>query len=118
MTENIYWILKAKIGDGNLDELKKLAKECCEITKTEPGVMAYEWSIAQDREMLHIYERYMDSEAAMAHMANLSAQLPQLMGLVSVTEIECYGKASGDFREAAKDFPMVYMETFCGFRKQ
>jgi len=118
MTENIYWILKAKIGDRNLDNLKRLAEECCEITKTEPGVMAYEWSIAQDRGTLHIYERYVNTEAAMAHMANLSAQLPRLMELVTVTEIECYGKAGSDFREAAKDFPMTYMETFCGFRKQ
>ena len=118
MTDNIYWILKAEIKNGNLDELKRLAEECCEITKTEPGVMVYEWSIAEGLEILHIYERYLDSDAAMAHMANLSEKLPKLMDLVNVTEIECYGKASSDFREAAKDFPIVYMENLCGFRKQ
>lgn len=118
MTDNIYWILKAHIGDGNLDELKKLAEECCEITQSESGVMVYEWSITQDRKKLHIYERYVDSAAALEHMANLSEKLPKLLELVGVTEIECYGRASSDFREATKDFPMVYLESFSGFRKQ
>lgn len=118
MTDNIYWILKAKIGDGNLDSLKRLAEEFCGMTKPEPGVITYEWSITPDGEFLHIYERYLDSDAAMAHLANVGSELPRLMALVSVTEIECYGKVGSDFREASKDFPMVYMDTFCGFRKQ
>jgi quinol monooxygenase YgiN len=118
MPDNIYWILKAKIGDDKLEELKKLAEDCCELTKSEAGVMAYEWSLTQDMGNLHIYERYEDSDAALEHMANLGKKLPKLLELVSITEIKCYGNASSDFREATKDFPILYMENLCGFRKQ
>lgn len=117
MTPDVYWILKAKITDGKLDDLENLAEEFSEMTKTEPGVLAYEWSIGQDRETLHVYERYLDTESAMAHLANVGPHLPRLLELVSITEIQCYGQPGASFREAVKDFPVVYMDTFCGFKK-
>ena len=117
MTSDIYWIFKAEIGEGKLEALKSLAPKFCQITEKESGVIAYEWSISTDGKMLHVYERYVDSDAALTHLANVDPHIPELMELVTPTEIECYGAASNSFKEAVKDFPIVYMENFEGFHK-
>ena len=117
MTSDIYWILKAEIREGKFEELKKLAPIFCEMTKNEEGVIAYEWSVSADGKMLHIYERYTDSDASLAHLANISSKLPELMEIVAITEIECYGAATSTFKEAVKDLPMVYWENFEGFHR-
>ena len=117
MTSNIYWIFKAEIGEGKLEALKKLASKFCQITEIESSVIAYEWSISTNGKMLHVYERYVDSDAALTHLANVDPHIPELMELVTPTEIICYGAASNSFKEAVKDFPMVYMENFEGFHK-
>ena len=115
MTNQIYWILKASINEGKKGELQGLAKQFCELTEKEEGVVAYEWSINDD--MLHIYERYANSDEALSHTANIGSLLPELIELVTPTEIECYGAASDAFKEAFKDVPMVYFDTFAGFHR-
>ncbi len=117
MTQNISWILKADIHVGQLGALKELTTEFCSATETEPGVMSYEWSTGPGGKTLHIHERYVDSDAALAHLANIGPMIPRLMELVSITTIECYGDASPAFREAAKDYPNVYYHTYAGFRR-
>lgn len=117
MTNNIYWILKANIGEGNLAALKELAAKFCHMTQEEPGVVAYEWSVSEDGKVLHIYERYADSDAGLAHLANVGPSLPELMALVTPVSIECYGNVGDNLKDAMKALPMSYMETFAGFHK-
>ncbi len=117
MTSNIYWILEADIGVGNLGALKRLTSEFCEATREEEGTIAYEWSLSADESVLHIYERFADSGAALAHLERVGPRLPELFGLVSLTEIECYGAATGAFKEAVKELPVVYFESFNGFHR-
>lgn len=118
MTNNVFWVLKADVLDGQLDALKAIAPKFCEMTKTEPGSIAYEWSLSADEKTVHIYERYEDADAALAHFGNVGPVLPELMGVsIAPTVIECYGAASDAFKEALKDFPMVYFDQFDGFSK-
>jgi quinol monooxygenase YgiN len=118
MTNNVYWVIKAEIVEGQLAALRAIAPKFCEMTKTEPGAIAYEWSLSADEKTVHIYERYEDSDAALAHLGNVGPHLPELMGVIILpTAIECYGAASDAFKEALKDFPMIYFDQFDGFGK-
>ena len=115
MTENIYWIISLKIGDGNVQAVKDIAPVFCDLTKQEPGALAYEWSLSADGSKLNVYERYVNSDAALAHLANVGPRLPELFALASPTGIECYGAASDTFKEAVKDLPVTFYSQFDGF---
>ena len=116
MTENVYWVVKGTIADGKLDAVKELAKHFCALTTTEPGALAYEWSVG-DGSQIHIFERYADADAAMAHLGNVGPDLPKLFEHVAVSGIDCYGKTSDTLREAFAAFPVTYHEQFAGFTK-
>ena len=117
MTKNVYWVLKATIGEGNLEPLKNLAQRFCEATQSEEGVIAYEWSVSDDESTLHILERFADSTAALTHLENVGPILPELMALATPTVMECYGAIDDNFREATKRLPMSYTTMFAGFHR-
>ncbi len=117
MTDNLYWVLVADVNEGQEAALRALAKTFVERTKTEPGALAYEWSFSDDNSRLHIHERYASSEAALAHLANMGPVLGNLLALVSVERLDCYGSVSDAFREATRDLPMVYHTQFAGFSR-
>lgn len=117
MTGNVYWVLVADVNEGQEEALRALAKTFSEKTKTEPGALAYEWSLSDNASRLHIHERYADSEAALAHLANVGPVLGDLLALVTPVQIDCYGRVSDAFREATKDLPMVYYTQFEGFSR-
>ena len=68
MSDNVYWILKCDIRDGQLESLKVLAKEMSEATEREEGAIAYEWHLSSDETSVRIYERFADSEATKVHL--------------------------------------------------
>ncbi len=117
MTENVYWILKGTIGEGNQDAVKELAQRFSEKTNSEEGVIAYEWSMSADGSQLHVYERFKNSDAALAHLGNVGPDLPELLGLVTPTAIECYGSPNDAFKAAVGIFPVSFFETFQGFHR-
>lgn len=114
---NLYWVLKASINEGQLDTLKILTKDLIKLTQTEPGALAYEWSISEDQKNLHIYERYVDCDAALEHLANVGEFLPKLMQLITPTTLECYGPASNQFKQAFAGFPVVYFNVYDSCKK-
>jgi quinol monooxygenase YgiN len=109
---NLYWVLKATINEGQLEALQVLTKDLVKLTQAESGALAYEWSISEDQKSLHIYERYIDSEAALAHLANVGEHLPKLMQLIAPTTMECYGPASNQFKQAVAGLPVVYFNIY------
>ena len=117
MTAHIFWILRADIGDGNLEAVKDIANTFIDLTKTEVGSLAYEWSTTPDGKQLHVYERFASSDAALAHLGNVGAHIPMLFELTELKAVDCYGSASDEFKEAVKDLPMTYHNTFAGFRR-
>ncbi len=117
LTENVYWVLVADVKEGQQDALRQLATRFADKTKAEPGALAYEWSLSERGDRLHIYERYADSEAALAHLANVGPVLGDLMALVTPVRLDCYGRVSDAFREATKDLPMAYYTQFEGFSR-
>jgi quinol monooxygenase YgiN len=118
MTNNVYWILKCDIKDGQLDSFKTLAAEMSTATKEEEGAMTYEWHLSSDEKVVHIHERYTDSDATMVHLGNFGSKFAErFMGSVQPTSFEVYGQANDTVKGALADFGAVYFNQFAGFRK-
>ncbi len=72
MADHVSWLLEVAVKPGELDTFKALMAEMVESTRTEPGTLIYEWWISDDRSAIHLYERYADSPALLAHRRDSS----------------------------------------------
>jgi quinol monooxygenase YgiN len=86
--------------------------------KNEPGTLNYEWAISDDRQVCHIYERFQDSAAAMAHMESFGANFAaRFMEVLKPTRLVVYGTPSAQVKDALAGLSPVYMALFGGFRR-
>jgi quinol monooxygenase YgiN len=68
MGEQVSWQVELAVKPGELDNFRALTEEMVESTRGEPGVLSYERFISADGQMVHVYERYVDSAAAVEHL--------------------------------------------------
>ena len=115
--QSVYTIFKANVPEGAVERLVEVAAAMSELTSSEPGAIAYEWSLSEDQRRLHVYERFVDSEAGLAHLENAGPELSKLLEIVTLEEIECYGPASDELRDAISGFPVKFLRRFEGFHR-
>jgi quinol monooxygenase YgiN len=119
MGDAVSWVLELAVKPGKLDEFRSLMKTMVDSTQgDEPGTLAYEWFIDDDGTNVHIYERYADSDALLAHVGNFGAKFaPHFMGCVDIVRFTIYGEPSDDVRGALGAFGPSYLRTFGGFAR-
>lgn len=119
MSGHISWILELDIQQGRGDDLRNLAAEMIEATRAnEPGTLAYEWNISADGKQCHIFERYADSAALLAHSASFSENFAgRFMELVKPVRFVVYGSPTAAARDAIADLQPVYMQSIGGFSR-
>ena len=60
------------IKEGKLEDFKSIVNTMIEITEVnEPNTLVYEYHINEDGTECHLLETFKDSEAFMAHLANV-----------------------------------------------
>lgn len=119
MSDNVYWIVDAAIKPGQLDAFKAMADE---MTKTvqadEPGALAYEWTISADEGTCHIYERYTDSEVALAHLKWFGKNYGErFMSLADQRRLTVYGSPDQATRKVLDRLGATYMTPVVGFSR-
>ena len=117
MTDNVYWVLRAEVGQQGVRPIQELAKRFCEQTKQEHGTLDYEWSFNADQTQLHVYERYADSAAALTHIQNVGPLLPEFMALTQNIRFEVYGEVSEEIKGALSELDVQYFQIFEGFHR-
>lgn len=92
-------IARFKIHDGKLEEYKRLSTQAEEIVRTkEPSTLQYDTYFNDDQSEVMIIERYKDSEAAMAHAANMADISAAVLAIVTVIHGELLGEPSAELR--------------------
>jgi hypothetical protein len=90
--------------------------EMVKSTRKESGTLAYEWFLSDDKNTCHLYERYADSNAVMAHLGNFGSKFSsRFLGYVEPTSLCVYGEPSDEVRSALKGFGAEHLRTFGGF---
>jgi quinol monooxygenase YgiN len=118
MSENVLGITVVQIKPGQLDNFRAVVKDLVAATRAnEPGAMAYEYFVSPDGTTCHIYERYVDSAAVMAHLANFSQFAEQFMAAVEMTGVTLYGDPSDELREAVSGLNPVILQPMDGFAR-
>ena len=117
MNPQVSWIFELSVTDGKLPDLIELMKEMVAFVEAnEPGTLAYEWSMSGDGKQCHTHERYQDSAATVAHLANFTANYAaRLMSMGVATRFVVYGNPDSSVREALEGFGAFYLSPLGGF---
>jgi quinol monooxygenase YgiN len=101
MDDDIRKVVEVSIFPEKLDEFKEVATAFVErVRQLEPGTLSYEWYLNEDGSKCLILEWYRDSEALMAHLANIRDLYEPLFAVSEITRLEVFGHASAALREA------------------
>ena len=118
MSENVSWNLRVSIREGQLDNFNALMAEMVESTQAESGTLMYEWFLSEDKTTCHIYERYADSAAVMAHLGNFGSKFAaRFLEYMEPTELRVYGNPTDEVRGGLEGLGPVYLGLVGGFTR-
>ena len=95
---------KFTIQNGKSEEFKSIASKCVvAVRENEKGKSCsqYDWFFSADGKICHVLETYANSDAVIAHMANVGELLGQLLQISSLSG-DIYGELSDELQEAFK----------------
>ena len=108
--------LGVAVKDGQLEWFKELMEEMVAGTSEEPGTLNYEWFISDDGSTVHIYEKYADSDAMIAHVDGFMEKWAgRFMGCVDVTRFNAYGDPNEAAQKVMAPFGGKQLATWGGF---
>jgi quinol monooxygenase YgiN len=116
MDKQVSWLVEVEVKPGELEAFKQLVADMVESTSPEPGTLSYEWFISDDGKLVHIYERYADSEALLAHFQGfLDKFADRFSASVDLKRFAVYGEPSAEAREALAPLNPIFLGTLGGF---
>lgn len=116
--QEVSWLLEVEVKPGELENLRTLANELVESTRAEPGALGFEWFISDDGSVVHLYERYADSDAGLAHVRTFGEKFAgRFLEAATLTRFTVFGPASDELRRAQAGFSPTYLGSFGGFTR-
>ena len=114
-TNQISWHVELAVKPGALDRFRTLTTEMVEHTHRESGVLNYERYVSEDGGIVHVYERYVDSAAAMAHLLAFREKFgARFSELVERNWFAVHGQPSDELKTLLDQFGTTYLTPFDG----
>jgi quinol monooxygenase YgiN len=118
MVDDLYWVFTLDVKPGRFPEFRALVADIVAASSKEPGTLAYQYSVNADETQVHIFERYRDSEAFVAHVEQtFGGYAERFLALVNVASLVVYGNPNAAARKALDGFGARYMTLFDGFAR-
>lgn len=115
---HIHWVLELQVLDGQVDAAREFAGEMSEATRSrEPGALNYEWHRSEDGQTIHVYERFLDNDAVLAHGETFGPFAERFGRIFLPKRCVVYGDPSPAVQEMLSGFNPDYLESFDGFRR-
>ena len=112
-TAKIFYAASSALAPGQFDSFQELTREMVEFTRTEPGVLADQRCITEDGRFVHVYERYADSAAAVAHLHNFASKFAdRFLLMVDRKRFAVHGAPNAELRLLLARFGAVYLTPF------
>jgi quinol monooxygenase YgiN len=93
--EQVTLLAEIDIEPGRLAEFKAVVAEMvASVQANEPGAMRYDWYLSEDGTRDWNVEVFSDSEAVVAHMANVAELVPRLTAVATFRRVEVLGDLS------------------------
>lgn len=111
--KNIHVIARFKIHEGKLAEFKDGVDKCILAVKNEEGAILYDWFINEEKLECTVVETYRDSDATLAHAANVNELLGELMKIADFSG-EVFGNASDELKNALSGMNIKTVPFYAG----
>jgi quinol monooxygenase YgiN len=109
-------VIQLTVKPAALAEFQALTREMVAATRSEPGAVCYERYLNGDGRTVHIYERYVDATAAVAHLKRFQGSFAaQFDALVDRGPVFVYGTVSDELRLLLDRLGAVYFDFLDGF---
>jgi len=115
MGDQVSWQVELAIKPGALDDFRARTAEMVESAQCAPGVLSYERFVCADGQVVHVYKRYADSAAAVAHLRTFVRKFGgRFVGMVDRKRFTVYGTPSAELKGMLDEFGATYLEPFGG----
>jgi quinol monooxygenase YgiN len=109
----ISWHVELAVRVGALEAFRTLTGEMVAATRREAGVLAYQRFVSADGKTVHVYERYADADAALAHLETFLATFgARFAALVERRRFEVFGAPTPALRAVLDRFGATYLAPF------
>ena len=118
MSEPVSWHVELELKPGQLEAFRALTGEMIEATKSEAGALVYERFISDDSRCVHVFERYADCTAAVAHLRRFGNMYgDRFANLVERRRFTVLGAATRELREILDPLGATYVPPLAGFSR-
>lgn len=114
LNKNIAWTVDGKII--NKAKYNEAMKKITAATFNEEGSVNHEGYVAEDQKTIHIYERYQDSDAALAHQTVWSQFATLFLEGATMDSFKVYGDVTPELKSAVAGTTSI-MSRYGGFVK-
>jgi len=117
MSDSFYFVLEVSILPGQLENFRAVSRDLIAAMQLESGTLNYEWNLSHDENSCHIYERYRDSAAFMAHAQTFGKFAERFLETCYPVCIDVYGSPSEEAQAALAGFHPTYYSPLGGFSR-
>jgi quinol monooxygenase YgiN len=112
---HVAWLIELTVRPGEVEALRILTEDMVGSASLEPGVVVYERFISHDHTVVHLYERYADADAAIAHLRTFKETYAEpFLALVDRTRVTVYGTPTAQLRTELDQLGATYLTPFGG----
>ncbi len=113
MVGEIAWRVELRVKTGQLGNFQALTAEMVEATRRERGVLRYQRFVSEDGANIHVYERYADLAAALAHLSAFTECFAdRFCTMVERQAFTVFGNPSAELKAVLDGFNAVYLRAF------
>lgn len=116
MTKQVQYTGELTIANGKLDEFKRIMRSFVEtVQKNEPDMNAYQVYLNEEESKAYVVEWFKNSEAVLAHLADVGPMLPELLAVAPITRLEVFGNLTKEAEDAVKSIGATIFKYHEGF---
>lgn len=116
--EQISWLFAMQIDPANAQKVEQICQKAVDLAKKEDGTLIYEWSFSDDKKLLHVVERYQNSQAVLLHLDSFVKNIASdLMSCGEVSAFYVYGEPNSEAKERLGAMGAKFMKQIEGFAR-
>ncbi|HUS12968.1 MAG TPA: antibiotic biosynthesis monooxygenase [Pyrinomonadaceae bacterium] len=113
MNDEIAWRVEVSIKRDQVGNFLALTDEMVKSAMMEIGCLSYQRFIGADGDTVHIYERYLNSQVALAHLAVFFERfVDRYTSMVERRSFTVYGTPGNELRQLLDQFKARYFRPF------
>lgn len=117
MNNEIICVFKLSLKSNLYQNFEKLVANIVNATQKEPGTLTYQYSVNDEKNIIHIIERYKENSLLSHIDTTFSPFADEFLSLVKITELTVYGNPSNEEKSRLDNFGAQYLTPFNGFFK-